>query len=128
MNIKLHLGRWPGPVRKIGPIEVRMDEGLFHNNEPQIADMLAKLQGLAAERGANAVIQIGYEMSLSSAGWHTFVIRGIAVVTGITKPPIGTDFESQMAHLSDLLDRGIITYAEYEMETAALRRDHEGKR
>lgn len=102
-----------------------MDDVMMHHNEPQIGDMLGKLQEIAAERGANAVVHIAYEMSLSSAGWHAFAVHGMAVVTGITEAPIGTDFKSQVEHSADLLDRGIITFAEYEESIDRLRRKHE---
>jgi hypothetical protein len=124
-RVKIHGGKWPGAVRVIGPVEVRKDAHVLHHDGPEVAEMIGRLQVLAAAKGANAVIHTSYELAISASGWLTFAVGGMAVVTGVTEKPIGTDFASQMARYADLLDRRIITYEEYEERIARLRHEHE---
>ena len=124
-NVKIQFGRWPGPVRVIGPLRICTEAERLHKHGTEIPEMITALQALAAERGANAVIYAAYEISMSVASWQSFALGGMAVVTGISEKPIGTDLASQLVHTADLLDRGIITYDEYEEKIACLRRDHE---
>ena len=126
--IKIQFERWPGPVRIIGKVEVRTDADVLKKCGPDIAELLLQLREAASLMGANVVVGAAYEVAISQTGWQGFAIRGTAVVTLLAehKGPKGNDRASRLEYAADLLERGIITYEEYEQRVARIQREPEG--
>jgi uncharacterized protein YbjQ (UPF0145 family) len=73
----------------IGPIKARVTSKTIFSPNRTEADVNAKLQRVAAERGADAVINVSYSRGISFTSWKALTATGTAVKTkgGAASPP-----------------------------------------
>lgn len=88
-HVQLSTSDLDRPYDEIGPIKARVTSKTIFSPDRTEADVNAKLQRVAAERGADAVINVSYKRGISFTSWKALTATGTAVKTkgGTAAPP-----------------------------------------
>jgi hypothetical protein len=88
-SVQISTGDLDRPYDEIGPIKARVTAKTIFSPNRTEADVNAKLQRVAAERGADAVINVTYSRGISFTSWKALTAMGTAVKTkgGTAAPP-----------------------------------------
>ncbi len=81
-------GELSGEYRVIGPIQARVTAKTVFSKDRTTEEVDAKLQVEATRRGANAVINVAYDRSVSLTSWKALTARGVAVVASPEARPV----------------------------------------
>lgn len=79
-NIELHVGQVDFPYTAVRELKAKCEASHAFMPAPAETEINAKLRGMAAKVGANAVINIRYNSGVSITSWKSMTGSGLAVV------------------------------------------------
>lgn len=79
-DIELHVGQVDFPYRAVRQLKAKCEASHAFMPAPTETDINAKLRGMAAKVGANAVIDVHYNSGVSMTSWKSMTGTGLAVV------------------------------------------------
>jgi rRNA maturation endonuclease Nob1 len=80
LNIEIVAGSTNRLFKSLGPIKARVGAVTIFSKTPSLEDVNFKLQEVAANMGANGVIDVTYERGISAFSWKTLTAYGEAVI------------------------------------------------
>lgn len=79
-DIELHVGEVDFPYKAVRELKAKCEASHAFMAAPTETEINAKLRGMAAKVGANAVINIRYNSGVSITSWKSMTGSGLAVV------------------------------------------------
>jgi predicted RNA-binding Zn-ribbon protein involved in translation (DUF1610 family) len=79
-DIELHVGQVDFPYRAIRELRAKCEASHAFMPAPTETEVNAKLRGMAAKVGANAVVNVNYNSGVSMTSWKSMTGTGLAVV------------------------------------------------
>jgi hypothetical protein len=79
-DIELHVGHVDFPYRAVRELKAKCEASHAFMPAPTEIEINAKLRGMAAKVGANAVIDVRYNSGISITSWKSMTGTGMAVV------------------------------------------------
>jgi len=80
LSVEIVTGPTNRPFKSMGLIKARVGAATIYSKTPTIEDVNFKLQEVAANMGANGVINVTYERGISALSWKALTAFGEAVI------------------------------------------------